>query len=236
MSDIKEMTFEKAFLACNYLVSKSPDYLVGGRLGRVLEVIVLTFHVEDPTTYEFSNDIINRISKEYAETFWDFMISGKANIDGEFSRWPGVERFFRKKEGSMLPDNFNSLYGPRIANQIGVIIQELSDNPDTRRAVLHILGHEDHVLLAAEEMIEYPCTVCVTYFIRDGKLNAHCLMRSQNVATVLQLDMYLQGRLLCHLAEELGLPTGSYYSTMTSAHIHERDLSYVETFFPQEQS
>ena len=141
---IEEYNFEKAFLAINKIILYSPEFVGTSRMGDTFERIALSYRVNNPASYEFFSDKINRISKEYAETFWDFMISGKANVNGEFRKWPGVQRFFEKKEDSILPDNFNSLYGPRIVGQLDCVMKELVDHPDTRRAVLHILSPESY--------------------------------------------------------------------------------------------
>jgi thymidylate synthase len=52
-------------------------------------------------------------------------------------------------------------------------------------------------------------------------------MRSQNMGQVLKLDMYLWGRFQTQIAEELGLPTGKFTSTVVSAHVFEKDVTYL---------
>jgi thymidylate synthase len=133
-----------------------------------------------------------------------------------------------KPKSSDLPENFNTLYGPRILSQLPVIEQELRERPDSRRAVIMILDKDDLNLLDKNESIEFPCTDSASFFIRDGKLNVHVHMRSQNMGQVLKLDMYLWGRFTCEFAEKLGLPVGKFSSSVVSAHVFKKDFDYLQ--------
>ncbi|MFK5882830.1 MAG: thymidylate synthase [Candidatus Izemoplasma sp.] len=225
---IETKTFEEAFIKVNKLIRTNPDFNLESRIGQCQECHTVSFTVEDPTTFEFQNTNINRIPYHYAETFYDFMMSGKENALEAFKNYSAVIPFIDKPKSKDIPDNFNSLYGPRIKRQLKSIIKELSDNPESRRATILILNESDHVLLDKDETLEFPCTISMTYFIRDGKLNAQVDMRSQNTAIVLQLDMYLQGKALCYLASVLGVGLGSFSSTMVSGHIFDRDFEYID--------
>ena len=80
--------------------------------------------------------------------------------------------------------------------------KELKDNPNSRRAVISILEKTDLLLLDKDETLEFPCADSATFYIREGKLNAHLHMRSQNMGQVAKLDMYLWGRFTNELAKE----------------------------------
>jgi len=223
-------TFEQAFKSINRFILNTPEFQLESRTGQCNEISNLTYEIEDATTYQFTDPKISRINYKYADTFFNFMIEGGTDAMEAFKDYPQVLKFIEKPKNPELPDNFNSLYGPRIKKQLPDIIKELTNNPSSRRAVILILSENDHILLDKDETIEYPCCLDVTYYIRNKKLHSHCNMRSQNAAIVLQLDMYLQGRLLETLAAELNLPVGNFSSTMVSAHIFERDFKYVKTF------
>jgi hypothetical protein len=232
--DIRTTTFKEAFLEVNNSVLVNPDFEVETRNGLAIERVAITYTVSDPTTFNFYNMHIDRIDPDYAFAFYTFMMSGRSNIEGEFDDWPGTKKFFTKKPESSLPANFNSLYGPRIINQLDNVERELKYNPNSRRGVIMILTPDDQILLASGETIEYPCTVCTTYFIRQDRLYAHCLMRSENTAVVMQLDMFLQGKMLVEMAKRLGVEVGEFSSTITNAHIFERDFDYVNNFLEKE--
>ena len=227
MKSLECLTFMDAFLSCNRVIYNGPTESKKSRTGDTVGTHALSYLVMDASSYDFFDSIEGRITREYAESFWQFMISGGTNASENFKKWAGTSQFYKKSEDSGLPDNFNTLYGPRIIKQIDALIEELNDNPDTRRGVVLILDANDQMLLNKDETVEYPCTIGTVYFLYKGKLCAHCLMRSQNMATVAQLDMYLQGKLLEHVARRLGRDIGSFYSTITDAHIYMKDIAYV---------
>jgi thymidylate synthase len=220
--------FEHAFLGINSEIIANPEYRSTSRLGDMLEIQSLTYEVANPTTYKFTNENIGRLDYNYADTFYQWMISGSTDNEILLKEYPNVARFMEKPKSPDLPANFNTFYGPRILEQLPHIIKELKDHPDTRRAVISILDKSDALLLdKPNETLEFPCCDSATFSIREGKLNIHLHMRSQNMGQVLKLDMYLWGRFQTQIAEELNLPVGRFTSTVVSAHVFEKDVTYL---------
>ncbi len=230
IKNIYGRTCLEAFKKLNAHIIASPEYLLDSRIGKTYECTSIVTTIEDPSNYVFDDPNINRIDYGYAETFYDFMMSGGTDAEEAFAEYPSVAKFVSKPKSDELPDNFNTFYGPRIVAQLPAIIKELTEHPESRRAVLQILNESDHALLDKDELLEYPCTDSMTYFIRDDKLHGHVHMRSQNTAVVLQLDMYLQARVLEHIANILQIPVGPLSISMVSGHVYERDLDYVRGF------
>lgn len=196
------------------------------RLGKAREIKSLSFTITNPTPKMVLRDEDLRIKTEYANTFWDFMISGGTNAEEVFKDYPNVAQFTQKPKSDVLPENFNTFYGPRILEQLPAILKELEDNPSTRRAVIKILDKSDNLLLGSDETLEYPCTDSVTFSIENGALCSHVHMRSQNTLVVFQLDLFLQTKLLEHVAGLLGLNMGSLSFSMVNAHMYEKDRKY----------
>ncbi|ASD52025.1 putative thymidylate synthase [Pseudomonas phage PspYZU05] len=222
--------FEEAFKKVNKQVLNKYDFKTNSRIGDSREIGSLTVRIESPTDGKFTDPRINRISYEYAEAFWQFMISGGTDAIEAFKEYPNVAAFINKPKSDVLPANFNTFYGPRIKAQLPALLKELKTKENSRRVVFQILQQQDQVLLDSDETLEYPCTDSVTYYIRDGKLHTHCHMRSENTAIVMQLDFYLQQKLMQFIADECGVELGSYTHSMVSAHIYERDVEYVKSF------
>jgi hypothetical protein len=228
MNKFRFVDFESAFLGINHEIISNPQYKSTSRLGDMLEIQSLIYEVEDINTYEFKNESIGKLDYNYADKFYQWMISGCVDHEILLKDYPNVARFMEKPKSTDLPANFNTFYGPRILEQLPHIIKELSDHPDTRRAVISILDKSDVLLLdKPDESLEFPCCDSATFSIREGKLNAHLHMRSQNMGQVLKLDMYLWGRFTKELAEKLNLPLGRFTSTVVSAHVFEKDLTYL---------
>jgi thymidylate synthase len=157
------------------------------------------------------------------------MITGCTDNDAILKEYPNIARFMEKPKSDDLPANFNTFYGPRILQQLPHIEKELKEHPDTRRAVISILDKDDVLLLDKDESLEFPCCDSATFFIREGKLNIHLHMRSQNMGQVLKLDMYLWGRFTCEFANRLNLPIGKFTSSVVSAHIFNKDKQYLQS-------
>ena len=224
----KYSDFEQAFLSINEEIITNPEYRSTSRLGDMLEIQSLAYVVSNPTTYQFTNNEIGRLNYDYADKFYLWMVSGSTDNESLLKDYPNIARFMEKPKSIDLPANFNTFYGPRILEQLPHIIKELKNNPDTRRAVISILDKSDSLLLdKPDETLEFPCCDSATFSIREGKLNIHLHMRSQNMGQVLKLDMYLWGRFQTQIAEELGLPVGKFTSTIVSAHVFEKDITYL---------
>lgn len=227
-------TFEEAFLKINKEITENPQYTTTSRIGDVSEIQGYTYTINELNSFKFENEVIGRLDYEYANTFYHWMMSGSSDNRLVVDKYPNVARFMEKPKSEDLPANFNTFYGPRILEQLPHIIKELTEHPDTRRAVISILDSKDLLLLdKPDETLEFPCCDSATFSIREEKLNVHLHMRSQNMGQVLKLDMYLWGRFTCELAEKLGLKPGLYTSTVVSAHVFNKDLPYLNSLFTQ---
>ena len=221
--------FEEAFIEISNHIIDNPEYMTSSRIGDVHEICSLTYQVKDLNSYQFDNEEVGRLNYDYASKFYEWMIGGCTDNEIILRDYPNVAKFMEKPKGEGLPENFNTFYGPRILMQLPYVVNELKTSPNTRRAVISILDKDDLLLLDKDESLEFPCCDSATFYIRDGKLNIHLHMRSQNMGQVLKLDMYLWGRFTCELADELNIPTGSLSSSVVSAHVFKKDFDYLKT-------
>lgn len=222
-------SFEDAFVGINRELIDNPEYVSGSRIGDMHEISGLTYEVSDMKSFKFPNEIIGRLGYDYADKFYSWMISGSVDNELLLKEYPRISRFMEKPKSEDLPDNFNTFYGPRILKQLPYIIKELKDHPTSRRAVISILDADDLQLLDKDETLEFPCCDSATLSIRNEKLNIHLHMRSQNMGQVLKLDMYLWGRFATEFAEQLGIPTGKFTSSVVSAHTFTKDIEYLKS-------
>ena len=222
-------TFQDAFLGINQQIINKPEFITSSRIGDVHEITGLSYQVDDLKSFEFTNPLIGRLDYTYASKFYDWMVAGATDNEILLKDYPNIAKFMEKPKSSDLPSNFNTFYGPRILSQLPLIEKELRENPDSRRAVISILDADDLLLLDKDETLEFPCCDSATFIIREGKLNIHLHMRSQNMGQVLKLDMYLWARFTCEFAERLGLPTGKLTSSVVSAHTFVKDFDYLNS-------
>lgn len=220
------------FKGLNRAALDHPESVSETRIGRAHELLDVTARAGSTMDYILQDPRITRIGYDYAETFWEFMISGGTDATDAFKDYPNVAKFLAKPKSDALPANFNTFYGPRIVKQYQSIVDELKRSPTTRRATMMILNENDLQLLDKDETLEFPCTIALNFMRRHGKLILSTMMRSQNIAVVLQLDLYLQMKLLHQIAAELTIePENTEYRVhMVNGHVFERDFEYVRNF------
>lgn len=127
---------------------------------------------------------------------------------------------------------FHGAYGPRVRPQIELAMKRLTEDRDSRQAVLNVWNwHWD----LNEPHKDLPCTVSLHFLIRDNRLVLHTHMRSNDVWWGLAYDVFQFTQLQLTVARQLDIETGSYYHHDTSLHIYERDWDKVEQLHePQE--
>lgn len=122
-------------------------------------------------------------------------------------------------------ETFRGAYGPRIERQWPVIVQKLTADPDSRQAVIQVLGWRD-VLFSTRDV---PCTLTLQFLLRDGpagtkQLNTIVNMRSSDAWLGLPYDVFNFSMLANVLAVQLGVRLGWLQLNLGSSHLYERDL------------
>ena len=146
----------------------------------------------------------------------------------------------------------NSAYGSRIFrphDRIGAmidaewtqwdyVIDELANDNDSRRAVVHIRTAQDSILAKKD----VPCTISLQFFLRENALYMVVTMRSSDCAFGIGNDipaftLFQEMMALC-LTERLGRPIslGDYMHTSHSLHIYEKDFVMVEEMLKTDPS
>lgn len=119
-------------------------------------------------------------------------------------------------------------YGPRLYSQLENVIRMISRDNDTRQAAA-LVWRGDETTLALSGNNDVPCTVALAWNVRNGKLNASTVMRSNDVFLGVAYDFWMFTRLQMTLAWALGLEVGDYRHHAVSLHIYERDWEKVES-------
>lgn len=117
---------------------------------------------------------------------------------------------------------FHGAYGPRVRAQLSVAVERLKVDPQTRQAVV-VIWDPLHDLMVPDSR-DYPCTVMLQFLIRNGELQLHTTMRSNDVWLGLAYDAFQFTQLQITVANVLDIPAGAYYHHAVSMHLYERDL------------
>ena len=112
-------------------------------------------------------------------------------------------------------------YGERIQNQVLVAGQKLIMDNDTRQAVVTIWDKDKDNVPGKHD---YPCTLSLTFQVRDHCLELHTTMRSNDVWLGLPYDIFQFTQLQITMARALGFGLGAYYHHAVSLHLYTRDM------------
>jgi len=126
------------------------------------------------------------------------------------------------------------IYHPGNHVQYSHVLQELLDNPNSRRAVMiytrpTIWKEYDH-----DHMSDFICTNAVQYMIRDGRMHAVVQMRSNDVVFGYRNDYAWQEYVLKQLTDEYNditsseLEVGDISWQVGSLHVYERHFKFIE--------
>lgn len=207
---------------CKDLIEKG-ELISGGKTtrGDYKELRNYSFTIDDIT-----NDVINlktrNISYNYliGEMLWYW--SGRNDL--------GFIRHFSKFWDKISDDGktSNSAYGYVLQkkhgfNQIETIIDLLKHDPSSRRAVLNFNTPNINVKDTKDEI----CTICLSFMIRDNKLDCTAVMRSNDVIFGLSYDLSYFISLQKYIADRLGVSYGSYTHYAFSMHVYEKDFDLV---------
>lgn len=120
---------------------------------------------------------------------------------------------------------FKGAYGVRAGGQIDKIVELLKNDPETRQAVITL---RDPYRDLFEKSKDVPCTIAMSFRIRNGKLNMTTHMRSNDLVWGFPYDVIQFCLLQMTIAEELGIENGTYTHHADSLHIYERHAKMMQ--------
>lgn len=122
----------------------------------------------------------------------------------------------------------NSAYGYIIKekqgfNQIDKVVELLTIDPSSRRAVININAANESVIETKDE----PCTIALQFILRENLLYCTGIMRSNDIWFGTPYDVIFFTELQKHIAKRLGVDTGTYTHFVTSLHLYDKDYEQV---------
>ena len=114
-------------------------------------------------------------------------------------------------------------------DQIAYIIDKLKRSPVSRRAVAITWNP-----VIDERLDDCPCLQLVQCLLRDGRLAMRVVFRSNDMLTAAGANMYALVQLQKFIADQLGVPCGTYTHISLVPHIYYvRDINDIEPFCGQ---
>jgi thymidylate synthase len=125
-------------------------------------------------------------------------------------------------------------YGPRLLkwkgiNQISKVIEILSTNPDSRKAVIQLFDASD--LSVAHK--DVPCTCTLQFMLRQGELLLFVNMRSNDVHWGLPHDVFCFTMLQEIIARTVSTELGAYKHAVGSLHLYTKDSGAAKRFLKE---
>jgi len=226
--------FTECYISLLDEVYNSCDFVSSPRNQKVKEKLGVAFRIKDPLhRYPFVEG--RKFSSTYlaAELLWYLSGDNSTSWISKYSKfWSRIS-----DDGTTA----NSAYGARlfktspvIANsrfsQWEYIKEELSRDPDSRRAVMHIRVPSDSI----DAKLDVPCTLSLQFFIRNNELHMITNMRSSDLIFGIAYDIPAFTFFQEMLAVDLGVGIGTYTHVSNSLHIYERHFSMAEEILNNE--
>jgi|TARA_B110000914_G_scaffold925_1_gene805 thymidylate synthase len=191
---------------------------------KCIELIGASFLANEPA-------IFGEPSIEYIKKEIEWYESQSLNINDiyGFGQPPPAAWQYAASADGMIHSNYGYLiYNKDNGYQYDNVLQELKDNPESRRAVMIYQRPEiwnEYDLMGCSDFI---CTNSVAYYIRDGKLNCSVSMRSNDVVYGYKNDYAWQQYVLAKLANDLGVDTGKMIWQVQNLHVYEKHFDLIK--------
>jgi len=224
-------SFTSAYVDLLKTVYTTPEYESFPRNLKIRECLGLGFKITNPMNrLPYVRKRNFSIAYAIAETLW--YISGNNStewISAYADFWNNISddgKTANSAYGSRIfkPHHYQRIGVDREWTQWDYVKNELKQDRDSRRAIIHIRMPQDSMLANKD----VPCTLTLQYMIRDDKLHQIVSMRSSDLILGIAYDvpafMFFQEM----LAYELDVGLGSYEHISNSMHVYERDFALIE--------
>jgi thymidylate synthase/deoxycytidylate deaminase len=193
----------------------------------IKELINQSLVLKNPRKRFIRNPARNFSVKYFAaEMMWYLSGTNQAEFIESFaSTWGPI----KNDDGTV-----NSAYGFKIfggpnetsdlkINQFAKVVKILKEDPDSRRAIIHIKDSSDTL-----ETKDVPCTLSLQFLIRENRLHMITNMRSNDLMWGFCYDLPAFTIFQEILAGELGVEIGNYYHNAGSLHVYSRHYNLMK--------
>jgi thymidylate synthase len=200
---------------------KDQDFVIDKTGVKTIELIGESFIADEDW-------IIRKPNYEYIERELEWYKSQSlyvADIPGET---PAIWKQVASKSGKINSNYGYLIWSSENFNQYQKVLDELTANPNSRRAVMIYNRPSMHYEYNTNGMSDFICTYANTFLIRDDKLISHYLMRSNDAVFGYDNDIHWAMYVQKKLATELGIECGNIIWTATNLHVYERHFKFIE--------
>lgn len=174
------------------------------------------FYILNPLDNKIKTDF-RKWKQSYADIEWKWYLSKNRSV----SELKKHAKIWDKMHSG--DDIVNSNYGYQWArgNQFRYVVKELSNNPESRRAVISIYDGKEN----KDYLHDTPCTLNIIFNIENKKLNMTVIMRSNDLWFGFCNDQYCFSKLQKLIAKKLKIKIGWYYHFAANLHLYNQHLN-----------
>lgn len=189
------------------------------------EITGILLEISDPRARLSRTETRGRIFSALGELCWYLAGSRKSDF---------ISYYIRIYQRLAEDGEIFGGYGPRLLNwkginQISKVIEILSTNPDSRKAVIQLFDAAD---LSAEHK-NVPCTCTLQFLFRQGKVHLLANMRSNDVHLGLPHDVFCFTMLQEIVAMSVSAELGVYKHAVGSLHLYSKDARAAQRFLDE---
>ena len=174
--------------------------------------------------------IFGEVNQEYVEAELQWYLSKSTNINTLaeiYGKSPVAWQYSANKYGEINSNYGTLVFNDEYFNQFDHALNELIENPDTRRAQMVYNRPSIWVDFKENGKNDFICTNAQTFYIRDGKLHMVSQMRSNDVIFGYRNDYawarFLMDRMITELNKNgLPLEMGDLTWQVMNLHVYER--------------
>lgn len=196
-------------------ILENPHYEVSPRGMPVKEKLNGSYTVQMPAYLSLNTRKVN----------YNFMFAEAAWIISGSNRLSDITPYM-KAYANFSDDNqfLRGAYGPKVVDQLPYIVDTLSNDPDTRQAVMTIWRERPG------PSKDIPCTVAIQFLIRDNQLHLIVTMRSNDAVLGFTYDVFtfsMIGLSVLLLLRDRGaqISLGELHVNAGSLHIYEQHFN-----------
>ena len=197
------------------------DFVIDKTGVKTIEIIGATFIAD-------KDFVIRKPAYEYIQRELEWYKSQSLYVDDIPGGAPQIWKDVSSDEGKINSNYGWCIYSEENGNQYKHVQRELRNNPNSRRATMIYNRPSMHLDYNRDGMSDFMCTYANTFYIRDGKLDSHYLMRSNDAVFGYNNDYAWARYVQNQLAEDLGIEVGNLIWTASNFHVYERHFNFIE--------
>jgi len=183
----------------------------------------LLWFINGDTNIKYLVDHDVRIWNEWPYKTYTLSVDYQGETMDQYVEKIKTDPKFAEKYGDLGP-----VYGAQWrkfngVDQIQYILDEIENNPDSRRMILSAWNPAE-----IKNMALPPCHTLIQFYVRDAKLSLQLYQRSADIFLGVPFNIASYALLLMMVAQVTNLAVGEFVHTLGDAHIYSNHFDQIE--------